>query len=105
MPSYKLNDQWELVARYSYLSTNGRGAVIAQQMRNAPSVLAGGSFDTAWSFFGGFNYYIIGNSLKLVAGYEFAQFSDRFGLGVPGQSFTGPRANVSAVRTQLQLLF
>ncbi len=104
-PSYKIDDNWELVGRYSYLSTNGRGETVSQGIRNASNPLVGGAFDTAWSLYGGVTYYIIGNSLKVSAGYEFAQYSDRFGGGTPGQSFTGPRANVSAIRTRIQLLF
>jgi hypothetical protein len=104
-PSYKISDQWEVVGRYSYLSTNGRGESISQGIRNAANPLVGGAFDTAWSIYGGINYYLIGNSLKISAGYEFAQYSDRFGGGTPGQPFTGPRANVSAIRTRIQLLF
>ncbi len=104
-PSYKINDEWEAVMRFSYLSTNGRGASINQLERNAANPLTGGTFNNVWAAYIGFNYYIIGNSLKLSAGYEFADFTDRSGGGVPGTLFTGPRADVSAVRTRLQLLF
>ncbi len=104
-PSYKISDQWEVVGCYSFLSTNGRGETISQGLRNAPNPLVGGAFDTAWSLYGGVNYYIIGNDLKVSAGYEFAQYSDRLGGGIPGQLFTGPRANVSVIRTRIQLLF
>jgi hypothetical protein len=104
-PSYKLNDQWELVGRFSYLRTNGRGELISQQIPDGSNLVGtdGTLFNQSWAIYGGVNYYIIGNSLKLQVGYEFAQFYDR----VAGSStlFGGPRANVSAFRTRLQLLF
>jgi hypothetical protein len=105
-PSYKLNDQWELVGRFSYLRTNGRGASINQQVTDAPNVVGtdGTLFNQAWSLYGGVNYYIIGNSVKIQAGYEFSQFYDRV-HGTATGIFGGPRANVSAIRTRIQVLF
>jgi hypothetical protein len=102
-PSYKINDQWEVAARYSYLSTNGRGTQINPVEPNAQNTFATTSFDDAWSAYAGVNYYIIGYDLKVSAGYEFDQFSDR--QATLGGNFNGSRANVQGLRTQIQLLF
>jgi hypothetical protein len=104
MPSYKISDQWELVARFSDLSTNGRGATISQQEWSGPNTAGAVSdYDNVWAAYFGVNWYIVGNSVKLSAGYEFAQFSNR--QTVANGSFNGPRADVSAFHMRLQLLF
>ncbi|MGA2052964.1 MAG: porin [Opitutales bacterium] len=111
-PSYKINSQWELAAKYSYLSTNGRGTAINPVDPNAQNTLnvavpvgatAVQNFDNVNEFYAGVNYYIIGYDLKLSAGYEFDQYTGR--QTFLGGSFNGARANVNGVRTQLQLLF
>ncbi len=104
MPSYKISDQWELVARFSELSTNGRGATISQQEWSGPNTAGTVSdYDNVWAAYFGFNYYIIGNSVKLSAGYELARFTDR--QTVANGPFNGPRADVGALRTRLQVQF
>jgi hypothetical protein len=103
-PSYKINDQWELVTRLSYLSTNGRGATVSNQEWNGGNTVGTVSdYDDVEAAYIGLNWYIIGNSVKLSAGYEFAQFSDR--QTVANGPFNGPRADVDAFRMRLQLLF
>jgi hypothetical protein len=109
-PSYKINAAWELVSRFSYLSTNGRGALISQQEWDAANTAgtnasgtAGSDYDNVWAAYIGANWSIVGNSVKLSAGYEFAQFTDR--QSVANGPFNGPHANVSALRARLQLLF
>jgi hypothetical protein len=104
MPSYRINDQWELVSRFSALSTNGRGATISQQEWSGPNTAGTVSdYDNVWAAYIGANWYIIGNSVKLSAGYEFAQFSNR--QTTTNGPFNGPRADVNAFRMRLQLLF
>ncbi len=95
-PSYKLSDEWELVARFSYLDTNGRGIRLSDGIRNAPS--ASINYDRAYSAYAGFNWYIIGNALKLTAGYEYAHFES------PLNGMTGS-ADSNGARVRLQLLF
>jgi hypothetical protein len=103
-PSYRINDQWELVSRFSYLSTNGRGATISnQEWSGANTMGAVSDYDDVEAAYIGLNWYIVGNSVKLTAGYEFARFSDR--QTVANGPFNGPRANVEAFRMRLQLLF
>jgi len=107
-PSYKITPQWELVARYAYLSTNGRGTNISDVIRDAPNTVQGAGstnfYDNVDSFYGGVNYYIEGTSVKLSVGYEFDQFSNRQ-IGALGSAFSGPRTNVQGFRAQLQLTF
>ena len=102
-PSYKINSQWEIAAKYSYLETNGRGTTINPVDRNANNTFGTVGFNRVWEGYLGVNYYIIGTDVKLSAGYEYDQFYQR--QTVAGGAFAGPRANVQGVRTQLQLLF
>jgi hypothetical protein len=111
-PSYKINSQWEIAAKYSYLSTNGRGTSINPVDPNSQNTLtvpvpvgatAVQNFDNVNEFYAGVNYYILGYDLKVSAGYEFDQFSGR--QTFLGGNFNGARANVNGVRTQIQLLF
>ncbi len=102
-PSYKINDQWEVAAKYSYLETNGRGTAINPVDRNAQNTFGTVGFNRVWEGYLGVNYYIIGTDLKISAGYEYDQF---YGREVAvGGNFNGPRANVQGVRTQIQVLF
>jgi len=103
-PSYKINDQWELVTRLSELSTNGRGATISQQEWSGGNTAGAVSdYDNALALYLGVNWYIEGNSVKLSAGYEYARFTDR--QSVANGPFNGPGADVSAFRMRLQLMF
>ena len=95
-PSYKLTEDWEVVARFSYLDTNGRGVRVSDGIRNAPS--ASINYDRAYSVYAGINWYIIGNSLKLTAGYEYAHFES------PLNGMSGS-ADSNGARVRLQLLF
>jgi len=96
------------VARYAYLSTNGRGTNISDVVRDAPNTLTPAPstnfYDNVDSFYGGVNWYIEGTSVKLSAGYEFDQFSGRQ-TGALGTGFTGPRTNAQGFRAQLQVQF
>jgi hypothetical protein len=111
-PSYKINSQWEIAAKYSLLATNGRGTTINPVDRNAQNTFiipgqvpanTASNFDNAWSAYLGVNYYFIGNDVKLSTGYEFTQFTDR--QTITGGSWNGARADVNGFRTQLQVLF
>ena len=98
LPSYRLNKNWELVARYSHVDADGGiGADISTVFRRAPE---NGSalFDDVTAYYLGGNWYIRGNTFKLSAGYEWARFED---------NLTGSQGNadVDGFRTRLQLLF
>jgi hypothetical protein len=102
-PSYLLSPQWEVVGRFSYLATNGRGTQINPVIRNAQNTFNARGYDDAWGIYAGFNYYIIGNAVELSAGYEFTEFLHcEPSTGAP---FTGASAYVNGVRTQMQVMF
>lgn len=65
-PSYVLDDNWELVARASYVDSDGRGIKVSDGVRSAPASMTG---DNLTEVFIGFNYYIIGSDLKIQTGY------------------------------------
>jgi hypothetical protein len=105
-PYYNINDQWQLVARYSYLSTNGRGTNMSDVVWNGPNVNGSTQlFDDVSSVYVGFNYFIIPGAVKLSAGYEWAQFTGRqLVVGGPA-NFSGPHASENIIRARLQVVF
>ena len=94
-PSYKINDKWELVAAYSVADTDGGFMLDADDLVRRSGV--GKGYDEGTSYYIGFNYYIIGNDLKLSGGYEFAEFED----GTGGAE----DVDIDAFRLRLQALF
>ncbi len=94
-PAFTLNDKIELVARYSYLDTDGRGVNISDGLRSAPG---GGTHDKLTEIFIGGNWYLKLNDLKLQAGYVHAKSED---------TVTGGQAKATSdgFRSQLQLNF
>ncbi len=108
-PSYKITKEWELTARYTYLFTDGRGVGISDVMTNAADTAVAGTanrYNDAQSFYAGVNWNIMGDSLKVLFGYEWAEFNHRNVAGnQSAASLTGPRAEVSGVRARLQLQF
>ncbi len=64
--SYAITEQFEAVARYSYTDSDGRGIRVSDGVRSAPGVLTG---DNLSEYYFGFNYYIVGQDLKLQFGY------------------------------------
>lgn len=82
--------------RYSWLDTDGRGAAVGDTISKGPKL--GGLFNAAQSVYVGLNWYIMGNSAKIQAGYEWAQFNDRVSGAVD-------RVDVNAMRVQMQVLF
>jgi len=116
-PSYKINDNWEVVGRYSYLNTDGRGTAISDVVNNGadapiPAGTAAATFNDVQSFYLELNWYPLGgSSVKFAHGYEFDQFDNRSiaitsaANGSVPYGLTGPRANVSGVRARLSLAF
>jgi len=99
--TYKFNKKLELVGRYSTLNAdNGIGADISDTFRRAPEN-GGAKFDEVDAYYLGLNYYFVGNSVKLTAGYEWASFEDNFDTSLSSQG----DAEVSGFRTRLQLLY
>ncbi len=94
-PTFKINEKVELVARYSYLDSDGRGVNLSDGVRSAPG---GGTHNEMSEFFIGGNWYLKGNDLKFQAGYVHGQ-SDKTVTGAPAG------AKTNGVRSQLQLNF
>lgn len=96
-PAFKLTEQWELVARYSYLDTDGRGVRLSDGVRSAAA--PGVNFDTLHDYYLGFNYYFKGNDVKFSAGFVYGKSDDR----IPAAGATS--AEVTGIRTQMQVNF
>lgn len=94
-PSYKFSKQWEGVFRYSFTDSDGRGINLSDAVRNAPS---GGTMDKVTDYFIGANYYILGNDLKIQAGYVYAEAKDTITGG-------SAKATSSGFRSQMQIQF
>ena len=94
-PTYKLTPQWEAVANYSYINSDGRGVALSDVVRSAPS---GGTMNTANELYLGFNYYIKGNDVKLQAGYVRGESNETV-KGAPA------KAETEGLRSQFQLQF
>ncbi|MEO0794948.1 MAG: porin [Verrucomicrobiota bacterium] len=61
-----------------------------------------GFFDRAQSYYFGFNWYVLGNTAKVSAGYERIEFQGRWdNLG----GFNGPDASEDAFRVRAQVVF
>lgn len=99
-PSYMITDEYQVVFSYSHLQTNGRGVLPNAVVPGAPNPVGGRSFNRADAFYIGGSWFIVGNDVKLSAGYEWIQFENP----VNSPAVQG-RYNVSAFRTRLQLLF
>ena len=112
-PSYKITDQWELVARYSYLFTDGRGTNISDVVNNGTDVNGANTlFNDAQSFYVGLNWNVVGDSVKVLFGYEWDEFTHRqttiapFAAGtVSASNLRGARADVNGFRARVQLQF
>lgn len=104
IPSFKVTDQIELVFRYSQFDGDSRGMRISDGIRRANNPVGDPAYDQAQSYYFGFNWYIADDDVKLSAGYERADYSDR--LDGSGAILSGGEsANVNAIRARLQLLF
>lgn len=93
-PSYKISDKLELVARYSYIDTDGRGVRVSDGIRNANAIGGAGTAPELTEYYIGFNYYFSGSDVKFALGY------------VGGETDGAAREEeVSGVRSQLQINF
>ncbi len=95
--AYKVTESIEPVVRFSQLNTNGIGVTNAGAVFNADTTNPAGTFyNDVWSIYGGVNYYILENHLKLQFGYDFSQLTD---------SAVGSQIDAHALRAQLQVMF
>ncbi len=94
-PSYLLSDTFELVVRYQQLDTDGRGVNIADVMRSAPT---GATMNLFHEWYGGANWYLRGNDLKLQLGGVYGKTKETV-TGAPAE------ARAVGVRSQMQIQF
>lgn len=128
IPSYIINDCWELVARLSYLNTNKMGTSVVnasgatpdQARISTPNIPCGfpafvsseGQSDKVTSGYIGINYYTVNQAVKASLGYEYSKFKNGFSGPISRPDNTGPTGSffpsnliVQSVRAQLQLMF
>jgi hypothetical protein len=102
-PSYRVG-QYELVARFDHLDSDGRGIQPGDLVRSAPSP-AGITMNTFDAWFVGLNWYILGNDLKhdlkLQFGWTSATTKDRLAPAVSPVS----KITTEGFRTELQINF
>jgi hypothetical protein len=128
--AYKINENWEAVARYTALDTDGRGQAISDGVRDFGTVggaggagISGYSFNKSNSYYVGVNYYftlpvaggatVAGPNAKIQFGYERSSFKDvintaantPIGATAVGVITSGYKANVDTFRLQAQVAF
>ena len=121
MVVYKINDNWEGVARYTSLDTDMRGHRISDGERGfaAAATAATGTgslYDKSDAVYLGVNYYfnlealgqqVNGYNAKIQFGVERAEFKDNLSVsgGVTSLSSTQVKATVDTLRLQAQVAF
>lgn len=90
------------VIRYSFLDTDGRGFRASDAMLGANNIAINGTnmYARGQSIYLGLNWYVIGNAIKLQAGYEWAQLE-----GSPSGYWGAKSSDVNTVRVQMQAVF
>lgn len=82
----------QLVGRYSFANSEGPLGVVGQPRYDRKEAIAGGLGDTYNAIYGGAQYFIYGDKLKLMAGAEWAKIDSDFGDSYDGFTFlTGIR--------------
>lgn len=74
-PTYDIvKDKLQLVGRYSFSTGDGSNSIQAQSRyeRRAPELTGSGRGDQYNAFYGGFQYFIYGDKLKVLGGAEYA---------------------------------
>lgn len=124
--AYKFNDNWEGVARYTALDTDGRGQKIGDGVRDFAKAtvlpFTDAKFNKSDSVFIGVNYYfslssaagaVHGPNAKIQLGYEVSNFTDgkvtNTALNTPLVGANGAAtytdATVNTIRAQFQVAF
>lgn len=94
-PSFLVNDTFELVVRYQALDTDGRGVNLGDVVRSAA---AGPTMNKFEEWYGGANWYLRGNDLKLQLGGIYGKTKETT-TGAPAE------AKTVGVRSQMQIQF
>jgi phosphate-selective porin OprO/OprP len=92
-PTYDIIPQkLQLVGRYSYANSEGPLGVLGQSRYERTIATGGGRGDTYHSLYGGLQYFIHGEKLKLLAGTEYARVDHEVSDSYDGWTFlTGVR--------------
>ena len=87
MPYYEITDKWQLVFRYSLVSSSADNGV---RLNRYESRIESGRSDEAHEYFLGLNWYLYGHKLKWQNGVESTHTSDsaRDGGAYDGWGFT-----------------
>lgn len=115
---YKINDNWEAVARYTSLDSDGRGININSverdyEVNRTSNTGTSKLFNTSDAYYLGVNYYftlsalgssVYGPNAKIQFGYEKAKFKDTLSA-INGSLTAGNKADVDAIRLQAQVAF
>lgn len=89
-PSFMATEKLEAVVRYSDVDADGRGIKASDGIRTAPAAKTGQALK---EFYVGFNYYLVGQDVKLQLGY------------IQGETSDGASEKVKGIRSQLQINF
>lgn len=100
-PAYKVTDMLELVGRYTYVGSDGRGLTTSDLIRSAPS---GGTMNELTEWFGGLNVYLRGNDVKWQIGYIYGESQDNVNAAGNVAKNTG-KASTDGIRSMMQLNF
>lgn len=73
MPYYSINDQWQLVASYNYVTSDDPNGVRLDRYENR---IESGRVDEAHEFYFGVNYYLCEHKLKWQTGVEYTTADD-----------------------------
>ncbi len=91
IPTYALTKKLELVARYTFIDSDGAGGIKPQRRYESevPDI-KGTRGDQYQALYAGLNYYIYGHKLKLQTGIEYSQMKASSGTGAyAGWSYLG----------------
>jgi phosphate-selective porin OprO/OprP len=85
LPTYDISDKLQLVARYTYASSDGDGLRAQKRYERKASLTDGGYGEDYQSYYLGLNYYINDHKLKLMTGIEYADMNG----GSDGGEYSG----------------
>jgi len=97
-PSYRMGN-FDIVARYGMVDTDGRGIALSDGIRRTPS---GGNMDELREGYLGGNWYLRGNDVKLSLGYVWGETE---GAEVGNGPTDSVKATTSGIRSQMQINF
>ena len=85
LPTYDISDKLQLVARYTYASSDGDGLRAQKRYERKASLTDSGYGEDYQSYYLGLNYYINAHKLKLMTGIEYADMDG----GSDGGDYSG----------------